>query len=48
MKRRKISLFALLAIGIGVGFLIKNVKIGLIIGLVMGFLISGLSVGGRK
>lgn len=46
--RRKISLFTLILIGVGLGILIKNIKIGLVIGLVMGFLISGLSVGGRK
>jgi hypothetical protein len=36
------SIFTLLIIGLGVGYLIKNVKIGLIIGLVIGLLISGI------
>ena len=40
--RRNVSLFTLLLIGIGVGWMIKNVKIGLIIGLVLGLLISGI------
>jgi hypothetical protein len=40
--RRNISLFTLLLIGLGVGWIIKNVKIGLIIGLVLGLLISGI------
>jgi uncharacterized membrane protein (UPF0136 family) len=40
--RRNMSIFTLLIIGLGVGYLIKNVKIGLIIGLVIGLLISGI------
>lgn len=40
--RRNLSLFTLLLIGLGIGWMIKNVKIGLIIGLVLGLLISGL------
>jgi hypothetical protein len=40
--RRNVSLFTLLLIGLGVGWIIKNVKIGLIIGLVLGLLISGI------
>jgi uncharacterized membrane protein (UPF0136 family) len=40
--RRNVSLFTLLLIGLGIGWLIKNVKIGLIIGLVLGLLISGI------
>lgn len=40
--RRNVSLFTLLLIGLGIGWMIKNVKIGLIIGLVLGLLISGL------
>ncbi len=40
--RRNVSIFTLLIIGLGVGYLIKNVKIGLIIGLVIGLLISGI------
>ena len=40
--RRNLSLFTLLLIGLGVGWMIKNVKIGLIIGLVLGLLISGI------
>ncbi|MCX6289267.1 MAG: hypothetical protein NTW92_05830 [Bacteroidetes bacterium] len=40
--RRNVSLFTLLLIGLGVGWMIKNVKIGLIIGLVLGLLISGI------
>ncbi len=40
--RRNVSIFTLLIIGLGVGYLIKNVKIGLILGLVIGLLISGI------
>ena len=44
--RRNVSILTLLAIGIGLGWLIKNVKIGLILGLVIGLLIS--TVGTRS
>jgi hypothetical protein len=40
--RRNVSLFTLLVIGLAVGWMIKNVKIGLIIGLIFGLLISGI------
>jgi hypothetical protein len=40
--RRNVSILTLLIIGLGVGYLIKNVKIGLILGLVIGILISGI------
>ncbi len=40
--RRNVSIFTLLIIGLGVGYLIKNVKIGLILGLIIGILISGI------
>jgi hypothetical protein len=40
--RRNVSIFTLLVIGLGVGYLIKNVKIGLILGLIIGLLISGI------
>jgi hypothetical protein len=46
--RRKVSILTLLMIGIGFGWLIKNVKIGLILGLVLGLLISGMTVGGGR
>jgi hypothetical protein len=36
------SIFTLLVIGLGLGWMIKNVKIGLILGLVIGLLISGI------
>ena len=39
-QRRKISFFMLLVIGLGIGWMIKNVKIGLIIGIVMGLLLT--------
>jgi len=38
--RRNISLFTLLVIALAIGWMIKNVKIGLIIGLIFGLLIS--------
>ena len=40
--RRNMSIFTLLIIGLGVGYLIKNVKIGIILGLIIGLLISGI------
>jgi hypothetical protein len=40
--RRNVSIFTLLVIGLAIGWMIKNVKIGLIIGLVLGLLISGI------
>jgi hypothetical protein len=40
--RRNMSIFTILLLGLGLGWLIKNVKIGLIIGLVLGLLISGI------
>ena len=40
--RRNVSIFTLLVIGLGVGYLIKNVKIGLILGLIIGLLKSGI------
>jgi hypothetical protein len=44
--RRNISILTLFAIGIGLGWFIKNVKIGLILGLIIGILIS--TVGTRS
>jgi hypothetical protein len=46
--RRKVSILTLLIIGLAIGWMIKNVKIGLIVGLVLGLLISGMTVRGRK
>ena len=40
--RRNVSIFTLLIIGLALGWMIKNVKIGIIIGLVFGLLISGI------
>lgn len=40
--RRNVSILTLLIIGLGVGYIIKNVKIGLILGLIIGLLISGI------
>lgn len=42
MMRRNMSILTLLVIGLGLGWLIKNVKIGLILGLIIGLLISGI------
>jgi hypothetical protein len=47
-KRRKVSLWFLIALGIGIGLFIKSVKIGLIIGLILGIVATGLSFGGNK
>jgi hypothetical protein len=40
--RRNMSIMTILMLGLGLGWMIKNVKIGLIIGLVLGLLISGI------
>lgn len=40
--RRNMSILTLLVIGLGLGWMIKNVKIGLILGLIIGLLISGI------
>jgi uncharacterized membrane protein (UPF0136 family) len=39
-QRRKISFFMLLVIGLGIGWMLKNVKIGLMIGIVLGLLLT--------
>lgn len=39
-QRRRISFFMLLVIGLGIGWMLKNVKIGLMIGIVMGLLLT--------
>jgi hypothetical protein len=46
-SRRKLGVITILILGLGLGFLIKNVKIGLIIGLMLGLLAGGL-IGGRR
>ena len=40
--RKKISVITILLIGVGLGYLIKNVKVGLVIGLMLGLLSAGL------
>ena len=40
--RRNMSILTLLVIGLGLGYMIKNVKIGLILGLLIGLMISGI------
>jgi len=37
-SKRRIGIFTIILIGVGIGFFIKNVKIGLIIGLMLGLL----------
>ncbi len=41
-KRGGISFFVIILLGYGLGYLIKNVRIGLILGLALGFLASGI------
>jgi uncharacterized membrane protein (UPF0136 family) len=41
--RRIISILLLVLIGLGVGWFLKNVKLGLIIGIVLGLLMSGIA-----
>lgn len=42
-QRRRISVITLLLLGLGIGFLLKNVRIGLIIGLMLGLLAGSLA-----
>ena len=42
------SIFTILILGLALGFLIKNVKVGLIIGLGLGLIAGGLISGRRK
>ena len=47
--RKRIGIVTIILIGLGIGFFIKNVKIGLIIGLMLGLLAGGMmSSGGSK
>ncbi len=39
-QRRKISFFMLLIIGLGIGWMLKNVKVGLIVGILMGLFLT--------
>lgn len=47
-KRRTIGIWMLVLIGIAIGFVIKNVRAGLLLGLVIGLLTIGLAAGRRK
>ncbi len=40
--RKRIGIVTIVLIGLGIGFFIKNVKIGLIIGLGLGLLAGGM------
>jgi hypothetical protein len=40
--RKRIGIFTLILIALGIGLLIKNVKLGLIIGLGLGLMAGGL------
>lgn len=42
-QRRRISVITLIVLGLGIGFLLKNVRIGLIIGLMLGLLAGSLA-----
>jgi len=46
--RRNMSILTLLVIGLVLGWMIKNVKIGLILGLIIGLLISGIGTKSKK
>jgi hypothetical protein len=46
--RKRIGIVTILLIGLGIGYFIKNVKIGLIIGLGLGLLAGGMIGGGNK
>jgi hypothetical protein len=47
-KRRTISIWFLVLLGIAIGFAIENVRAGLLIGLVLGLLSIGLAAGGKR
>ncbi|WP_298302019.1 hypothetical protein [Hydrotalea sp.] len=40
--RKKIGFFTVLIIGVALGFLIKNVKIGMVLGLALGLFASSM------
>jgi hypothetical protein len=42
-KRRRMGVITILVLALGIGFLLKNVKVGLIIGLVLGLLAGSLT-----
>ncbi len=47
--RKRIGIVTIILIGLGIGFFIKNVKVGLVIGLVLGLLAGGMmSSGGNR
>lgn len=47
--RKRIGIVTIILIGLGIGFFIKNVKVGLVIGLMLGLLAGGMiSSGNRK
>jgi hypothetical protein len=45
--RRNMSILVLFAIGLGLGWFLKNVKIGLILGLMIGILIGMVGTRGK-
>jgi len=47
-NRRNIGFSVAILLGLGIGFFIKRVHIGLIIGLALGLLASGLIAGNRR
>lgn len=47
-QRRLIGIVTILLIGLGIGYFIKNVKVGLVIGLVLGLLAGGMLSGSNK
>lgn len=47
-KRRTIGIWFLLLIGVAIGFVLKNVRAGLLIGLIIGLLTIGLVAGRGK
>ncbi len=46
--RKRIGIVTIILIGLGIGFFIKNVKVGLIIGLMLGLLAGGMLSSGNK
>lgn len=47
-KRRTISIWLLVLVGVGLGLVLKNVRAGLLIGLILGLLAISLAAGRGK
>jgi uncharacterized membrane protein (UPF0136 family) len=46
--RKRLGVVTIILLGLGIGYFIRNVKVGLVIGLVLGLLAGGMITGSRK